>query len=156
MRTRLAVFILIIQAILLWAHWFIYETWVSFRGISGSTKLTWLRVIAGVLAFIMPGVTSLVLLMMIASWAMVTGIFEIVAAIQMRKYITGEWLMVLSGILSVVFGILLLINPYAGMLAIVWIVGVYALMFGILMLILGFKLRSLEHSTHHPGTPHPA
>lgn len=104
----------------------------------------------------MPDVTSLALLIMIASWAMATGIFEIVAAIQMRKQITGEWLMVLSGILSVVFGVLLLINPFAGMLAITWIVGVYALMFGILMLILGFKLRSLEQSTHHPGTPHPA
>jgi len=113
-------------------------------------------VIAGVLAFIMPDVTSLALLVMIASWAMATGIFEVVAAIQMRKYITGEWLMALSGILSVVFGVLLLINPFAGMLAIVWIVGIYALMFGILMLILGFKLRGLEHSTHHPGTPHPA
>jgi uncharacterized membrane protein HdeD (DUF308 family) len=113
-------------------------------------------VIAGVLAFIMPGVTSLALLIMIASWAMATGIFEIVAAIQMRKYITGEWLMVLSGILSIVFAVLLLINPFAGMLAIVWIVGVYALIFGILMLILGFKLRSLEHSTQHPATPHPA
>lgn len=113
-------------------------------------------VIGGVLAFIMPDVTSLALLIMIASWAMATGIFEIVAAIQMRKQITGEWLMVLSGILSVVFGVLLLINPFAGMLAITWIVGVYALMFGILMLILGFKLRSLEQSTHHPGTPHPA
>lgn len=122
--------------------------WLSLlRGVFG--------VIAGVLAFVMPGITALFLLLLIAFWAVVTGILEIVAAIQMRKYITGEWLMVLSGIASIIFGVLLFINPSAGALAVIWIIGSYAFIFGILMIILGFKLRSLEHSTHHP-TPHPA
>jgi len=112
-------------------------------------------VAAGVIAFIMPGITALVLLIMIASWAIVTGIIEIIAAIQLRKQITGEWLMVLSGIASIVFGGLLLYNPTAGAIAVVWIKGMYAIFFGILLTALGFKLRSIEHSIHG-ATPHPA
>jgi uncharacterized membrane protein HdeD (DUF308 family) len=113
-----------------------------------------LGVIAGAIAFLLPVLTGLFLIMLMASWAVATGVLEIVAAIQMRKQITGEWVLVLSGIASVALGILLFIDPYAGAVAVVWILGSYAVIFGILMMILGFKLRSLEHSTHHP-TPHP-
>ena len=70
-------------------------------------------VAAGIVAFLMPGITALFLLVMIACWAIVTGVIEIIAAIQLRKEITGEWLMVLSGIASVVFGGLLLYDPAA-------------------------------------------
>ncbi|MGH9966603.1 MAG: HdeD family acid-resistance protein, partial [Pyrinomonadaceae bacterium] len=73
-----------------------------------------LSVFAGVLAFVVPGITALILLGLIAGWALVTGVLEIAAAIQMRKHITGEWLLVLSGVLSVLFGVLLLMNPRAG------------------------------------------
>src|SRR6267154_137095 len=70
-----------------------------------------LSVIAGVLAFMLPGITALILLMLIAAWSIVTGVFEIAAAIQMRKYITGEWMLVLAGIASLLFGIALFVNP---------------------------------------------
>jgi uncharacterized membrane protein HdeD (DUF308 family) len=114
-----------------------------------------LSVFAGVIAFTVPGITALVLLGMIAGWAIITGVLEVVAAIQMRKYITGEWLLVLSGVASLLFGVALLINPGAGALAVVWIIGAYAVVFGILLLALGFRLRGLERAAHHM-TPKPA
>ncbi|HEV7842287.1 MAG TPA: HdeD family acid-resistance protein [Pyrinomonadaceae bacterium] len=112
-------------------------------------------VIAGVLAFAVPGITALFLLGLIAAWAILTGVMEIVAAIQMRKYITGEWLMILSGIASILFGGLLLWNPGAGALAVVWIIGAYAIVFGVLLVGLGFRLRGLER-TAHQVSPRPA
>jgi uncharacterized membrane protein HdeD (DUF308 family) len=114
-----------------------------------------LSVIAGLLAFALPGMTAFVLLILIAARAIVTGVFEIVAAIQMRKYITGEWLLALGGVLSFLFGVLLLLNPAAGALAVVWIIGVYAIALGVLQLILGLKLRGLERNTRQMS-PHPA
>jgi uncharacterized membrane protein HdeD (DUF308 family) len=113
-------------------------------------------VIAGVMAFFVPGITALFLLGLIAGWALFTGVLEVVAAIQMRKHITGEWLLALSGILSVFFGALLLMNPAAGALAVVWIIGAYAIVFGVLLLALGFKLRSLKRTTHPEMSPRPA
>ena len=103
-------------------------------------------IIAGVLTFLMPGMTALFLLGLIAAWAILTGAFEIVAAIQMRKYISNEWLLALSGVASVLFGALLLINPGIGLLTLVWIIGAYVMVFGILLLALGFRLRSLERA----------
>jgi uncharacterized membrane protein HdeD (DUF308 family) len=107
-----------------------------------------LNIVAGVFAFALPGITALVLLILIAAWAIVTGVFEITAAIQMRKYVTGEWLLVLAGIASVLFGAALLFNPAVGALAVIWLIGIYALVFGVLLVALGFKLRRLPHSAH--------
>ena len=107
-----------------------------------------LSVAAGVMAFLVPGITALILLGLIAGWALLTGVIQIAAAIQMRKYITGEWLLVLSGIASVLFGILMLFNPAAGALAVIWLIGAYAVVSGVLLLSLGFKLRSLERAAH--------
>lgn len=107
-----------------------------------------LSVAAGVFAFMVPAMTAYILLILIASWAIVTGAFEIAAAIQLRKEIRGEWLLVLSGVASILFGAALLFNPIVGALAVVWLIGAYAIVFGILLIILGFKLRSLEHAAH--------
>jgi len=105
-----------------------------------------LSVLAGVVAFIMPGITALVLLILIGAWAIFTGAFEIAAAIQMRKYITGEWLLALAGVASILFGVALLINPAVGALPVVWIIGAYSIVFGVLMVALCFKLKSLTHA----------
>jgi uncharacterized membrane protein HdeD (DUF308 family) len=112
-----------------------------------------LSVIAGVIAFVVPSITALVLLGLIAGWAIITGAMEIAAAIQMRKYISGEWLLALSGIASVLFGVALLINPLVGALAVVWLIGAYAIVFGLLLLVLAFKLRGLERQAHQRMTP---
>ena len=107
-----------------------------------------LGIAAGILTFIWPGMTAIVLLAFIAAWSLVMGIFQIIAAVRLRKSIENEWLLGLSGLLSVIFGVLMLINPGAGALAVIWVIGAYAIVFGVLLIALGLKLRS---RTHHPS-----
>jgi uncharacterized membrane protein HdeD (DUF308 family) len=97
----------------------------------------------GVLTFIWPRVTALVLLYFIAAWAIITGVFEVVAAIWLRKMIKGEWFLALGGILTLFFGVLLAILPIPGALAITWLIGIYAMIIGVLLIILAFRVRSL-------------
>lgn len=99
---------------------------------------------AGIVTFIWPGAASLAILTIIAAWAIITGIFEIIAAIRLREEIEGEWLMLFSGLLSVLFGIALAIWPAAGLVAVTWMIGAYAIVFGILLIVLGFRLRNLN------------
>lgn len=106
-----------------------------------------LGVAAGLVAFLVPGITALALLILIAAWAMVTGAFEIAAAIQLRKHIKGEWLLALAGVASVLFALALLFNPAAGALALVWLIGAYSIVFGVLLIVLGVRLHSLVRST---------
>ena len=97
---------------------------------------------AGVVALILPELTTLVVIYMIASWAVITGILEIAAAIRLRNEITNEWVLGLGGLISIALGVLLFLRPAAGGLAIIWIIAGYALIFGILLVILGFRLRN--------------
>ena len=101
-----------------------------------------LGILAGLLAFVMPGITALGLLILIAAWAIVTGLMELVAAVRLRKIINNEWLLVLAGIASVVFGVILLFQPAAGALALIWLIGAWAFVFGILLMILAFRMRN--------------
>ena len=98
---------------------------------------------AGVIAFVVPGLTALALLYLIAAWAIVTGIVEIIAAIDLRKQIQNEWLLGLAGALSIIFGLVVAFEPDAGALAVVWTVGAYALLFGITLIVLAFRVRGL-------------
>jgi uncharacterized membrane protein HdeD (DUF308 family) len=100
-------------------------------------------IVIGLLTFFWPNITALALLYTIAAWALITGIFEIVAAIQLRRVITGEWALILSGLLSMVFGVLLFVFPAAGAVSMVWMIGIYAITFGITLIILAFRLRSI-------------
>ena len=110
-----------------------------------------LGIIAGVCAFAWPGLTAVVLLVMIATWSIVRGVFEIAAAIRLRKVIDNEWLLVAGGLLSIAFGIVLLTRPAAGALAVIWIIGAYAIMLGIIEISLAMRLRSLKHHLEGPG-----
>ena len=103
-------------------------------------------IITGILTFMWPGITALVLLYFIAVWAMLSGIFEIAAAVRLRKEIEGEWLLILAGISSVIFGALLVVMPGAGALAGSWTIGSYALLFGILLLVLALRLRGMHEA----------
>jgi uncharacterized membrane protein HdeD (DUF308 family) len=101
-------------------------------------------VLAGLVTFFWPAITAIVLLYLIAAWALVTGVLEIAAAIRLRKAITGEWLLALSGVASVILGVLLMIAPGPGALAVVIWIGAYAFVFGALLIGLSFRLRSLR------------
>jgi uncharacterized membrane protein HdeD (DUF308 family) len=103
---------------------------------------------AGVLTFFWPGITAIVLLYVIAFWGLATGILEIVTAIKLRKVISGEWLLLLAGVASILFGVLLFAYPSTGALAVVYWIGAYALFFGVLLVALGLRLRSW--GTHAP------
>ncbi len=105
---------------------------------------------AGIIAFAWTGITAVVLLYLVAAWAVVTGLFEIAAAIGLRRVIDGEWLLGLGGALSIVLGVALVANPGAGLIASIWMIGAYALLFGVTMLALAFRLRALGH----PSVPH--
>src|SRR5918999_1005610 len=99
---------------------------------------------AGIVTLLWPGITAIALLYVIAAWALVTGAFEIAAAIRLRKVITGEWLLALSGVLSIALGVLLVLAPGPGALALVIWIGAYAFVFGALLVALGFRLRALR------------
>jgi uncharacterized membrane protein HdeD (DUF308 family) len=99
---------------------------------------------AGLLTFFWPQAATFALIYIIAGWAVATGILEIIAAIRLREEIEGEWVLLLSGLLSVLFGIAIAIWPAAGLLAVTWIIGAYAILFGILLVVLGFRLRGLR------------
>jgi uncharacterized membrane protein HdeD (DUF308 family) len=105
---------------------------------------------AGV-AFFEPGVTALVLLYIIAWWAIVTGVLEIVAAVQLRKEIEGEFWLGLAGLGSVLFGLFLMIRPGEGALAVTWVIGVYAVLFGVFLVALGFRLKGLRDLVARPA-----
>ena len=97
---------------------------------------------AGLVAFFMPGLTALALLYLIAAWAIVRGVLEIVAAVRLRREIENEWWLGLSGALSVVFGVLVAIAPGAGALAMVLWIGAYALIVGIVLVVHAVRLRA--------------
>ncbi|HET9373865.1 MAG TPA: HdeD family acid-resistance protein [Chthoniobacterales bacterium] len=102
-------------------------------------------IIVGILTLIWPGITGMVLLYLIAFWAIFTGVLEIVAGIRLRAAIANEVLLILMGILSLLFGLLIIIFPGAGALAIAFWIGAYALIFGIMLIALAFRLRRFRH-----------
>ncbi len=106
-------------------------------------------VLAGIMAFIWPGLTALVAVYLIASWALLTGVLEIVAAIRLRKQIEGEWMLVFSGVLSILLSILLIALPGAGATALVWVLGAYAILFGVMLIALSFRVKGLAYR-HEP------
>jgi uncharacterized membrane protein HdeD (DUF308 family) len=105
---------------------------------------------AGVIAFAAPDITAYALLLVIAAWAIASGALELVAAYQLREVIRREWLLVLDGVISILFGVALIAFPSAGALAVVWLIGAYAIASGIIMLVLAFRMRGRPHGT---GTP---
>jgi uncharacterized membrane protein HdeD (DUF308 family) len=109
-------------------------------------------IVAGVIAFVWPGLTALALLFVIAAWAILTGALEVYTAVRIREAINNEWALIFGGVLSVIFGILLAAEPGVGVLALVWLIGIYAIIFGIALFALAWRLRGmLEHS--HGATP---
>ncbi len=107
--------------------------WLAFEGI--------ISILAGIVAFVWPGITALALLYLIAAWAIVTGVVEIMSAIALRRQIEGELFLGLAGVASIIFGLLLVIFPSSGALAVIWLIGAYAIVFGLILIALALRLR---------------
>jgi uncharacterized membrane protein HdeD (DUF308 family) len=112
-----------------------------------------LGIAAGIVTFFYPGITALSLVIVIGFWAIVTGAVEVAAAIKLRKELTSEWLLALSGALSVVFGVLVIFKPGAGALSIVWLIGFYAVLYGLTLLSFAFKMKGLVSSPQAATRP---
>jgi uncharacterized membrane protein HdeD (DUF308 family) len=113
--------------------------------------------VAAAVAVLLPGLTMIAFVYLIAAWAVVSGVLSMVAAIRLRGD-HGRWWMGLGGLMSVVAGVLLAIAPLLGALVLTWWLGAYAIVFGATLLALAYRLRS-QRSTddlHHDATPHPA
>jgi uncharacterized membrane protein HdeD (DUF308 family) len=111
--------------------------WLAIVGLLG--------IVTGILTFVLPGITALVLLLLIAGWAIATGIFQIAGAIRLRKEINNEWLLIATGVLSIIFGLILIAQPGMGLLTLLYVIGIYAIFDGILLIMLAFRLRGHSH-----------
>jgi uncharacterized membrane protein HdeD (DUF308 family) len=117
-----------------------HERWVAFA-------------IEGILGLVFAAITlfdlrlaAFALYVTIAAWAVLTGILELVASVQLRKVIPNDWLLVLGGVASIVFGILMIVYPLLGALTVIWLIGAYAILFGVILI--GFSLRLRAHAQH--------
>ena len=110
------------------------RAWLVVGGVVG--------VLAALVVFTMPGLSALVLFYVVATWAVATGVAQILAAVQLRKLIDGEWLLALSGLLSVALGIYMYARPLAGLLGLIWAIAIYAVVSGVALIILSLRLRS--------------
>src|SRR5260370_32397499 len=109
--------------------------WLAVAGIAG--------VLAGIVSFVWPGITALALLFVIAAWAIISGVAEIVYAMSWPDTLAHPWLAALSGALSIVFGFLLVVWPRSGVIALTWLVGIYAILYGATQLYYAFRLQTM-------------
>jgi uncharacterized membrane protein HdeD (DUF308 family) len=110
--------------------------WQVLEGLAG--------IVAGVIAFLWLGLAAVALVLLIAAWAIVTGIFEIVAAVRLRREISNELWLAIGGVISILFGIVLVLNPGAGLLSLAWLIGLLVIVFGVSMVLLGWRLRGVN------------
>jgi uncharacterized membrane protein HdeD (DUF308 family) len=113
-----------------------HERWIAFalEGIVG--------LVIAAITFFDIGLAAIALYITIAIWALVTGVLEIIASVQLRKVIPNDWLLGLGGICSIAFGVLMIAYPLAGALTVIWLIGAYAVLFGILLIAFSFRLRA--------------
>lgn len=129
------------------------------RDRKSSASLWWLLVagfagiLAGILTFAYPQITELVLVYFIGAWALVCGAVEIIGAIKLRRELNREWLLIIAGLISVLFGVIILLYPGAGALALLWLIGGYAILLGLLMIWLSLRLRTVM-AKQAPGSSH--
>jgi uncharacterized membrane protein HdeD (DUF308 family) len=141
---------------------FVFGVWAIIDGVNALALAiggwrSWQLVLAGLIGvavgiftFVQPSITAVGLFAVVAAWAVARGILEIVVAIELRRQIRGEGWLILAGVASIVFGVLMILLPVAGLLAIAWIIGVYALVFGVLYCALAFRLRRVHEAERHP------
>jgi uncharacterized membrane protein HdeD (DUF308 family) len=127
--------------------------WAAFNAPLGGAGPRWwlglsgvVSILAGIAAFAYTGMTTLVLLMVIAIWAIIIGIVQIWGAIELRKILDDTWLLGLTGALSIAFGVIMIAKPGAGAVALVWTIGWFAIVFGGLYIALAFRLRQFKRT----------
>jgi uncharacterized membrane protein HdeD (DUF308 family) len=103
-----------------------------------------LGIVVGVLIFRRPESAAIALIYLIAAWAIITGILQIVQALRLRRVIDGEWALIVGGLASVIFGVLLAIWPKESLIALVWIFGVFAVVFGVMQLVMANRVRRMD------------
>lgn len=111
--------------------------WLAIVGVAG--------IAAGILTFAWPVKTAIILLLFIACWAIVTGVMEIWGAIKLRKEIENEWLLGLGGLITVIFGVILIARPAVGALAVAWMIGWFAILLGVTWIALALRLKKHKH-----------
>jgi uncharacterized membrane protein HdeD (DUF308 family) len=145
--------------VLLWGCYAFADGVLAFAGaFSGAAQRPWwvlaivgiVSIGAAVAAFLYPGLTAVGLLYVIALWAIATGVLQIVAAIELRRAIDGEFWLMLAGAVSILFGVLLIARPAMGAIAVAWMIGTYAVAFGVLLVTLGLRLRGLSSQRAQP------
>jgi uncharacterized membrane protein HdeD (DUF308 family) len=115
----------------------VYSRWwvILIGGIAG--------IILGLMVFFWPGETALVLLFLIAAWAIVTGIFEVIAAFVVPPGVGIEWALIAGGVISILLGVVLFFIPRAALLAFVWLIGIFSLIYGVVLIVRAFQYRRL-------------
>jgi uncharacterized membrane protein HdeD (DUF308 family) len=116
--------------------------WLAFEGVAG--------IGAGIITFIWPGVTALALIFLVGAWALLTGVMRIVLAIRLRREIRGEWLLALTGVASIALAALIMVTPGTATLALVWALGIYAIVIGGLLIALAVRVRHWQRSSIEP------
>ncbi len=107
--------------------------------------------LVGLFAFIWPQTVAVVVVTLLGIWALITGVLEILAGVRLRAMMEGEWLMISVGILSLAFGLLLILIPASAVVALLWLVAVYFILFGIVLVVLGLKVRPLSRRYGEDG-----
>jgi uncharacterized membrane protein HdeD (DUF308 family) len=108
-----------------------------------------LGLVAGFLSIVWPQITALVLVFFVGWWAIVTGALEVWGAIRLREQITGEFWMALAGVISILFGVYVILFPGAGILSVLWLIAVFSIAFGVSLIALGWRLRGINE--RHQG-----
>lgn len=128
------------------------------RGDAAARRHAWtvaimgvLGIVVGVVTFVWPGLTALSLLYLVAFWAITTGVFQVIAAIALRRELEGEVWMALGGVASIGFGALLVAFPGEGLISLVWLVGIWAVVFGLSSLSLAYRLHGINATLSNPG-----
>ena len=139
--------------VLLFAFWALFDGILALIGSVGAAEAhePWwplvfmglLGIAAGLFTLRWPGITALALLFVIAYWSILRGLLEIVAAVRLRHLIPGDWWVIISGIASIAFGVLLVMYPASGLLAVIWLIGIYAVVFGISLIMFGVRLKGV-------------
>jgi uncharacterized membrane protein HdeD (DUF308 family) len=139
---------LVVLAFVFGAYVFVDGIFAIGTGIGhGGREAVWyvlegiLGIAVGIATFFFPSITAQAFVFLVGLWAILTGIFEVIAGFELP--ISKDWLLVLAGAVSIIFGVLVFANPVGGALAVVWLIGIYALVFGVTLLVLGIRLRGL-------------